>query len=66
MDMRRSGAVEAAAGEVDPNLLAAKMGNTINTSRALQTTYQPVSMAAVRGADEARKRGRKRIRDAKE
>lgn len=63
MDMRRSGAVEAAAGEVDPNLLAAKMGNTINTSRALQETYQPVSMAAVRGADEARKRGRQRIRE---
>ncbi len=64
MDMRRSGAVEASAGEVDPNLLAAKMGNTINTSRSLQETYQPVSLAAVRGADEARKRGRRRIREA--
>jgi integrase len=63
MDMRRSGAVEAAAGEVDPNALAAKMGNTINRSQQLQRTYQPVDLAAVRLADEARRRGRKRIRE---
>ncbi|MDQ8754729.1 hypothetical protein RCO27_00670 [Sphingosinicella sp. LHD-64] len=64
MDMRRSGAVEAAAGEVDPNSLAAKMGNTINSSRQLQSTYQPVELASVLGADEARIRGRRRIREA--
>lgn len=64
MDMRRSGAVEAAAGEVDMNSLAAKMGNTINSSRQLQATYQPVDLAAVRNADEARIRGRQRIRNA--
>lgn len=63
MDMRRSGAVEAAAGEVDPNALAAKMGSTINRSQQLQRTYQPVDLAAVRLADDARRRGRKRIRD---
>jgi hypothetical protein len=63
MDMRRSGAIEAAAGEVDPNALAAKMANTINSSRALQKTYQPASEAAVRLADEARLRGRKRLRE---
>jgi integrase len=63
MDMRRSGAVEAAAGEVDPNALAAKMGNTINRSRQLQRTYQPVSLAAVLQADEARRRGRKKIQE---
>jgi len=62
MDMRRSGAVEAAAGEVDPNALAAKMGNTINRSQQLQRTYQPVDLAAVRLADDARKRGRERMR----
>lgn len=64
MDMRRSGAVEAAAGEVDPNALAAKMGNTINRSQQLQRTYQPVSRAAVELADEARRIGRRNIRDA--
>ena len=63
MDMRRSGAVEAAAGEVDPNALAAKMGNTINRSQQLQRTYQPVDIAAVRLADDARRRGRKRMRE---
>lgn len=63
MDMRHSGAVEAAAGEVDPNALAAKMGNTIYRSQQLQRTYQPVDLAAVRLADEARRRGHKRIRE---
>ncbi len=63
MDMRRSGAVEAAAGDVDPNALAAKMGSTINRSQHLQRTYQPVDLASVLNADEARRRGRRRIRD---
>jgi len=64
MDMRRSGAVEASAGGVDPNAHAAKMANTINRSQALQRTYQPVSLAAVQVADEARRVGRRRIRDS--
>jgi len=64
MDIRRSGAVEAAAGDVDPNALAAKMGNTINRSQELQRTYQPVDLASVLNADEARREGRRRIRDA--
>lgn len=63
MDMRRSGAVEAAAGDVDPNALAAKMGSTINRSQHLQRTYQPVDLASVLNADAARRRGRRRIRD---
>lgn len=62
MDMRRSGAVEAAAGAVDPTALAAKMGNTINSSRQLQKTYQPVNPASVAAADEARLRGRRKLR----
>ena len=61
MDMRRSGAVEAMAGEVDPGALSAKMANTIADSKALQKTYMPVSRAAVDVADEARRRGRRRI-----
>jgi len=59
LDIRRSGAVEAIAGEVDPGALAAKMANTIDHSRHLQETYLPKRAATVRLADEARRRGRK-------
>lgn len=59
MDMRRSGAREANAGDVAMTALAAKMGNSIDTSKTLQRTYMPVNLAAVRKADEARRRGRK-------
>jgi hypothetical protein len=62
MDMRRSGAVEALVGEVDPGHLGAKMANTIADARDLQRTYQPVDLAAVRAADEARLRGRRKLR----
>jgi hypothetical protein len=62
MDFRRSGAVEAAAGEVDATALAGKMANTIDTSRALQATYLPKNAAVVRLADAARTRGRGRLR----
>lgn len=62
MDFRRSGAVEAMAGKVDGAALAAKMANTINQSRELQRTYLPVDMASVTRADEARLRGRNRLR----
>jgi integrase len=59
MDMRRSGAREANAGEVAMTSLAAKMGNSIDTSKALQRTYMPTNLAAVRSADEARRKGRR-------
>lgn len=62
MDMRRSGAVEALVGEVDPGHLGAKMANTIADARDLQRTYQPVDLVAVRAADEARLRGRRKLR----
>jgi len=62
MDMRRSGAVEAMAGQVDDAALAAKMANTIDQSRELQRTYLPVDHASVARADEARLRGRARLR----
>jgi hypothetical protein len=61
-DLRRSGAMEAAAGGVDPKALADKMGNSINTSDKLQKTYQPVDLVNVRRADEARVLGRKALR----
>jgi hypothetical protein len=62
MDMRRSGAVEAMAGQVDEGALAAKMANTIDQARDLQRTYLPVDPASVARADDARRRGRHRLR----
>lgn len=59
MDMRRSGAREANAGDVAMTALAAKMGNSIDSSKALQRTYMPVNLASVRAADEARRKGRR-------
>jgi len=61
-DMRRSGAVEAAAGDVSATALAAKMANSINQSKRLQDTYMPKRTATVKLADEARRRGRTRLR----
>jgi hypothetical protein len=62
-DMRRSGAVEAIAGAAKPGTLSAKMANSIETSNVLHKTYAPVDLASVRLADEARMRGRRRLRD---
>jgi hypothetical protein len=39
MDFRRSGSVEAIAGEAPPAVLAAKMANTIDQNKELQATY---------------------------
>ena len=64
LDIRRSGAVEALAGEVDPAILAAKMGNSIDRNKQLQETYLPRRAGTVRLADEARKRGRQILRDS--
>ena len=58
-DMRRSGAVEANAGGAAVEAISAKMGNSIDQNRALQKTYMPVNLAAVRAADEARRKGRR-------
>jgi hypothetical protein len=63
MDFRRSGAVEATAGEVAPLLLSRKMANSIDTSKRLQDTYIPKQAALVRLADEARRRGRRTLRE---
>lgn len=65
-DFRRSGALEAVAGKVDPAALAAKMANSIDESRELQATYLPAQTAVVRLADEARTRGRSVLRVAKD
>lgn len=59
MDMRRSGAVEANAGGASVEAISAKMGNSIDENKALQRTYMPVNLVAVRSADEHRRKGRK-------
>ena len=66
MDMRRSGAVEAMAGNVDDGALAAKMANTIDQARELQRTYLPVDPISVERADNARRRGRNQLRQGTE
>jgi hypothetical protein len=54
------------AGEVDPEHLAKKMGNTIDDNKALQDTYLPAQVAIVRMADKARLIGRRRLREGGE
>ncbi|MBS9720215.1 hypothetical protein JYU29_05875 [Tianweitania sp. BSSL-BM11] len=61
MDMRRSGAVEANAGGANVESIAAKMGNSIDENKALQKTYMPVNLVAVRTADEHRRIGRRQL-----
>jgi hypothetical protein len=62
MDMRRSGVVEAVAGDASPIGLAAKLANSIGRSNTLHKTYAPVDIEAVRNTDAARLKGRRRIR----
>jgi hypothetical protein len=62
MDMRRSGVVEAVAGDAGPIGLAAKLANSIGRSNTLHKTYAPVDIEAVRNIDDARLKGRRRMR----
>jgi hypothetical protein len=62
-DMRRTGSVEAVAGEATPSMLSAKSGNTIGQSSKLHDTYVPTKLAVVRSTDVARALGRKRLRE---
>lgn len=62
MDMRRSGTVEAVAGGAEAIGLASKLANSIDRSNAIHKTYSPVDIATVLDVDEARKRGRTKIR----
>jgi hypothetical protein len=63
MDMRRSGVVEAIAGDAGPLGLSAKLANSIGRSNALHKTYAPVDIEGVLNTDAARLRGRQRIRE---
>ena len=62
MDMRRSGVVEAIAGDAGPLGLSAKLANSIERSNTLHKTYAPVDIEAVSSADAARLRGRRKMR----
>ena len=64
-DFRRSGSVEALAGDASPEKLSSKMANTISASNRLHKTYAPVMLASVRDVDAARQRGRVKLREQK-
>jgi hypothetical protein len=55
--------VEALAGDVSPSGLSSKMANSISVSNRLHKTYGPVQLTSVRQADEARKVGRRALRE---
>jgi hypothetical protein len=58
-DFRRSGTVEAIRGGAASAQIGSKLANDFDTSAFLRKTYAPVDLAAVRAADDARRRGRK-------
>ena len=62
-DFRRSGAVEAIAGDATPAALAHAMGNTLSVSNALFATYVPVNRTTIHAVAEARRLGRRRLRE---
>jgi hypothetical protein len=62
-DLRRSGHVEGDAGGATPADASSKMANTISASNRLRKVYNPVNIVSVRRFDEARKVGRKQLRD---
>lgn len=65
LDFRRSGSTEAVAGGVEGTALSAKLANSLSESKKLEQTYVPVQVEMVRRADDARKVGRKLLRQGK-
>lgn len=63
LDFRRSGATEALAGEANAEVISAKLANSLSESSLLRNTYLPNQVAVVRQADEARRKGRSRLRE---
>ena len=63
-DMRRSGVMEAFAGDADPKHISEKFGNSIDRSALLFRTYNPVDIAKVKMTDTKRLAGRKRLAEA--
>lgn len=64
-DFRRTGAVEAIAGDATPAALAHAMGNTLSASNALFATYVPVNRTSLNAVIAARRVGRRRLRENK-
>ncbi|EJW12604.1 hypothetical protein A33M_1887 [Rhodovulum sp. PH10] len=62
-DFRRSGAVEAIAGGAKAEAVAHAMGNTLSASNALFATYVPVNVATLRSVTDARRAGRRKLRE---
>lgn len=62
-DIRRSGAVEAIAGEATAEQLAHSMGNTLATSNFLFKTYAPTDVTSLHAVADARRKGRALKRD---
>jgi hypothetical protein len=65
-DMRRSGVIEAVAGNASALGLSAKLANSIDRSNTLHKTYAPTSIEAIQSTDEARLKGRRKMRAANE
>lgn len=63
LDFRRSGAVEAIVGEARSEQLAHAMGNTLSASNALFETYVPIQTATIVQVAEARRKGRRKLRE---
>jgi hypothetical protein len=63
LDIRRTGAIEALAGQAEPGAMAMKMGNSIDKNRQLAETYLPNRAHTIRQVDQARLRGRRAIRE---
>ena len=61
-DIRRSGAIEATAGEADPAKMGKVMGNSIADNRRLQQTYAPAQISNAMDVLAARRIGRRRMR----
>jgi hypothetical protein len=60
--MRRSGVVEAVAGDVTALALSNKLANSIDRSNTLHKTYAPTNIEAILSVDEARLKGRRKMR----
>lgn len=62
LDIRRSGAIEAIAGDATREKLGHAMGNSIAASTGLFKTYVPVSVTSLNDVAAARRRGREKLR----
>jgi hypothetical protein len=65
-DFRRSGTVEALAGNASPSDLSTKMANSLSASNKLHKTYAPVQLGVVRDVDQARQKGRIKLRSGEQ